>query len=241
MSDVIKYVKNIVLYLDLLGFANQAEDPKNVETIHKLLNVFKSNESDGAAVEITFSSKGGIKKLNPIIHAFSDHIIISRSIEDLPEKISLSECMQMFFQGIAIFASIAIDHGFLFRGGLTINDLYNKGDIIFGPGLNEAYKLESKAAIFPRVILSTNIVNHNEFTLLNEYLILDRDGKYYVDYLDLIFTGIGLEKIEKFKLIAAENINKFQNCGRGEIVEKWEWFKQYLNEKLNKYNIPSLG
>ena len=42
----------------------------------------------------------------------------------------------------------------MFRGGISIGDCFHDGKIIFGPAMNEAYKLESKVAKWPRVVIS---------------------------------------------------------------------------------------
>lgn len=43
--------------------------------------------------------------------------------------------------------------GFWLRGAVTIGLLHHDEDIVFGPALNRAYELESRHAIFPRIIL----------------------------------------------------------------------------------------
>ena len=44
--------------------------------------------------------------------------------------------------------------GILLRGGITVGQLCHKDNIVYGPAMVEAYELESKSAIYPRVIVS---------------------------------------------------------------------------------------
>lgn len=48
--------------------------------------------------------------------------------------------------------------GILFRGAVVIGDLYNDKIIIFGPAMLEAYELESKKAIYPRIIIEEDTI-----------------------------------------------------------------------------------
>ena len=54
---------------------------------------------------------------------------------------------------LAIWQLGAAINGFLFRGGVTVGDLVHEDEAVFGPGLNRAYYLESKIAMYPRIVL----------------------------------------------------------------------------------------
>ena len=72
---------------------------------------------------------------------------------------------------------------------------YSQNEYIFGPALVEAYTLESRAALYPRVILDRNIVeagaafmikdhtSKQELECVESLLERDSDGMYYVDFL----------------------------------------------------------
>lgn len=44
------------------------------------------------------------------------------------------------------------------RGAITIGGLHHDDDIVFGLGVNEAYRLESTVARYPRIILSRSVL-----------------------------------------------------------------------------------
>ncbi|PDZ55088.1 hypothetical protein CON15_23105 [Bacillus cereus] len=46
--------------------------------------------------------------------------------------------------------------GILMRGGLAVGLLCHNDNIVYGPAMVEAYELESKLAIYPRVVVKEN-------------------------------------------------------------------------------------
>jgi hypothetical protein len=48
--------------------------------------------------------------------------------------------------------------GFLSRGGIAKGPAYHRDGKVFGPAILEAYRLENRVAVFPRVILQPEIV-----------------------------------------------------------------------------------
>ena len=43
--------------------------------------------------------------------------------------------------------------GIMIRGGIAIGGVYHDGRMVFGPAMNEAYMLESRRAVYPRVVI----------------------------------------------------------------------------------------
>lgn len=85
--------------------------------------------------------------------------------------------------------------GLLCRGGVTRGPLVHTPKMLFGPGMVDAYSLESKAAVYPRVILNQSIIGtgieahgqhhlrkHEEEGIMS-LLEKDSDGMYYIDYV----------------------------------------------------------
>ena len=52
-----------------------------------------------------------------------------------------------------------ISNDILCRGAVTYGKLIHTKEMIFGPALVQAYETESKAALYPRIILSEDLIN----------------------------------------------------------------------------------
>lgn len=86
--------------------------------------------------------------------------------------------------------------GILVRGGVTVGNIHHDKDIVFGIAVNDAHRLESKIAKFPRIILSRSAVrtasnskslNSQWSGLYESKLQRDQDGVWFLDH----FKGIG--------------------------------------------------
>lgn len=130
------YEKRIVAFLDILGFRTMVDDSK-VDTamrrkIKKAVEMIrKSSESDDEDKKVS---------------TFSDSAVISYRLQ------SRSSLFYLLMDVIHLQLEMGA-LGIMIRGGIAIGDCYHDGQIIFGPAMNEAYRLESKVAKWPRVVL----------------------------------------------------------------------------------------
>ncbi len=76
-----------------------------------------------------------------------------------------------------------VAEGFFVRGGLSVGSLHVSDHVLFGPALVEAYDLESRAAVHPRIVLSRAAAASQRGTAGAEMLLCDDDGQTFVDYL----------------------------------------------------------
>ncbi len=87
------------------------------------------------------------------ITQFSDSLVLSCKAEDGATSILLLEFIAKLMLG-------AFQHGFLLRGGITLGLLsHQEGGPLFGPAFIEAYALESKYALWPRIIVDKTVVD----------------------------------------------------------------------------------
>ena len=126
------------------------------------------------------------------------------------------------------------------RGDIVFGKLVHTEKMIFGPGLIDAYTLESKAANYPRIILDESVLDvaasyhahHHtpelELDSVKSILGRDTDGMYYIDYFasaqselddpELDFPEY-LEKLSKI-------ITKGVNSSKPDIKVKYNWLKK---------------
>ena len=150
--------------------------------------------------------------------------------------------------------STFLAEGFLCRGGIVYGDVYYDltQNIIFGPAVNYAYKLESEIAIYPNIILEDKLaqevlifdqsikIQNPLASLTNGQIILHNDitNRYYLNYLnylcDVSCAELGTESysFERLyeKAIAISNNEIIKNSNIENVVKKHQWQIKYLNE-----------
>lgn len=143
-----------------------------------------------------------------------------------------------------------LSHRVLCRGAVTLGKIIHTNEYIFGPALVEAYTLESRAALYPRVILGRNIVeagaafkaNHHtseqELKYVESLLERDSDGMYYVDYFykaqselndpDYDFPAY----IQSLGEIIRKGLAISSHQSKADLRVKYSWMCQRYNEMV---------
>lgn len=137
-----------------------------------------------------------------------------------------------------------LEQGFIIRGGISLGRLYHKDNIIFGPALIEAYEIEHAQAIFPRIIISNEVI---EKTGTDSYLPIMKDqlGNWVIDpfscmieinyyndkeWREYLNTNFMIEHI--VKLIEHAIINLSENI---KLQNKWKFQAEVCAISLEKY------
>jgi len=145
------YENRVALFIDILGFReivkstldNVGNDDKN--RIEKVYEIFK-------AIRYFLKSENGSSTETRRFTQFSDSIAISFLATER------SEVFHTLFH-VQLLLTELIQMKVLCRGGVSYGKLVHDDKVIFGPALNTAYDAESKAALYPRVILDESIIN----------------------------------------------------------------------------------
>jgi disulfide oxidoreductase YuzD len=154
------------------------------------------------------------------------------------------------------------EKGILIRGSVVINEVFHRNPYIFGPGLNQAYKIENEKAIYPRIVVSEEIfelvksspllkARHHTFSEESEYvqgLVRKyRDKNYFLDYLSVAESEVNEPPNDYIKYLKLHKskiqfgLNKYSK--NQNVLEKYKWLKKYHNNTvaqlrgkvLNKY------
>ncbi len=238
-----EYKNRVVCFLDILGFKNIIEESEkdnlilqNTLEVLKILNAYKadSEQNYGATHE------------SVQVTQFSDSIVISFLIEERDQLIlALFNLQEMIVE--------LINYGFLLRGGISNGNLIHTSDILIGTALYEAYALESSIAIYPRIIISQQLINNYldvnnnndnfgrdfEESHIDNILIKCDDGYYMIDYF---FNIKNIFDNEYYYVVYLKKMYRIISSGckskNNKVNVKFKWMKEkynYIVSQVNKY------
>lgn len=171
-------------FIDILGFKNMVEND-----IDKVIFALRSFEFYGrhfyqqprASERHTYFKENYRIDENdnykPSFTMFSDSIVVSARFDTFFDFQQFLSCLstiqfELFLEGI------------LLRGGVTVGQGVHAGSYLFGKVVNESYMLENKYALYPRILISKEIINQVDMLKneqfndnFNRSIILD--GKKY--------------------------------------------------------------
>lgn len=141
--------------------------------------------------------------------------------------------------------------GILARGGVAHGRIHHDEKIVFGVGVNEAYRLESTVAKFPRIIVSRHVFkNATDYATSNEVanvylarLIRDDDGVWFINYLSdleaFAHQNAPTDELRKSSWYSAGEVIREQlqrqldeMIDRPEVYAKLAWMANYWNRRL---------
>lgn len=152
---------------------------------------------------------------------FSDSIVLSVPFSE--------EIFPQFLSVIATYQYDLFCEGIICRGGIAYGKHFLHESFLFSNGLIEAYRIESEIAKYPRIVVSTDLIEliyKNGEIDKNIPLIKENDGLFFVDFLedrDLVDSSTYLELIL--------NMNKSSNVS---VKEKHRWLTEYFDYKVSK-------
>jgi hypothetical protein len=220
----IKVEECLVAFLDIIKFESYINDfvkTKDTSIIETLVIALKNAEIS-VHKHLELLNKSNIDfKVN--FKQFSDCTSISfvlSSIKEFEENKDFNHELNIALLILRDFQIELLKKNIYIRGGVSLGIHFENENMIFSEGIVNSYKLESKKAVYPRIIIHNNLFksiramfeNHEEevdFLGFNKGLICDWDG--------VIF------------------INPFNNCG---IDEKY--VKARFKEAIKKYEVTPI-
>jgi hypothetical protein len=127
--------------------------------------------------------------------------------------------------------------GHFVRGGWAVGNLFMNRNTVFGAALLDACDLESKEAIYPRVILSDqmrDIVFHQmaqwaENPPHSHHLFVDEKGTLFTNYLsEAIVDGeVRWDELDRHAELVRSRVNEFAT--NDSLLPKYLWLASYHN------------
>ena len=227
------YEERIITFIDLLGFTNTINKSidNNVENIAETQKIHSLLDEVQWYIKYHDLLLDKLKIEGKIINQFSDSIIISYKKETDIFRVLLH---------IYSLCHIALENNFLLRGAITYGKIYHNENKIFGPGFIQAYNMEKKMAIYPRIIIDERIIEKAiksysespdpdaEIRNLLQLAPKDFDGLHYINYFEKMI-GVNNSFDDRKNLL--DNINKIMNemdLNDNSIKSKYLWMKEKL-------------
>lgn len=251
-----KYEDQFVAFVDFLGFSEasaQTSETTRSEVLKLLLSL--SGLRREFEMQSTVQKNGTTRFLKPAISTFSDHIVISYPLQPIyaeyaemgpDEFLPALVIITQFTQLLERIAAEALRIGFLVRGGATIGKLYHAHGVVFGEALIEAFQIESRTSIYPRVVLSSQITRRPKWIEHQPYVAKCSDGLYHFDYfksllLDSASPGdaYGANVRAWFNhvlAVVARNLTELESRGSLNELAKWAWFAREFRGGLESMN-----
>lgn len=246
------YEDRIVAFIDILGFRSMIGETINKDgrdETQKIGDIYDAYKT----IEQIWSDKDILDKSKQVT-IFSDSIVVS---------VRAKHESEIFWTLLEIKHLIMalIWRGILVRGSVVRGKLIHEPEKVFGPALVEAYVLESKAALYPRIILDRDIVlsageakaqqhsSKQEMKYVESLLEKDSDGMYYVDYFfkaqeelddpsyDFPAYITALAEIIRKGLMGSVHPNN------ADIRVKYSWMRERYNQMVDKVKsgLPSIS
>ncbi|MCU1137040.1 hypothetical protein [Stenotrophomonas maltophilia] len=191
-----EFENRLCVFLDFLGFRdhlNRADaDPSHVKRISEAFACFNENLKQGNGI---LDSRQ--------YSQYSDCVTLSCRVDE-PSSVYylLSELLEI---------QIALaGRGFLMRGGVTVGQLVHDEEQLFGPAQVRAFELESREAIYPRILVDEQVIEigrscpaphhdpDDEEGYLRSIVSQDFDGRLFIGYTTYrsIVEVVGVEADE---------------------------------------------
>jgi hypothetical protein len=254
------YEEQFTAFIDFLGFSEVSKETDDTTRL-KILDLLLSLSALRSEFDIQSApNEGGgtSHQIRPAISTFSDHIVISYPLARIAHDVSSSSddrAVALFVLGgfnrlLRSIAAAALRLGFLIRGGATIGKLYHSQGVVFGEAMIEAFEIESRVAVYPRVVVSPRITNRPTWAA-QHYIKLGNDGLHHFDYFTMLipsaaqpgndYTQRTKEFFNDVVSVVNTKLRVLQREGRLKELAKWVWFAHELRRGLEGLQPEHLG
>jgi hypothetical protein len=229
--------ESLVAFFDILGFSDALTSNTDPVDSQETLNKIVAAISDSRAfVRDSFPNADLAQPDHWAIKFFSDNLAFGypfdiRSANAAMTTWFIVRCAQRYQLRMTL-------NGYFLRGALTQGPICLTDEIIFGSALVECYRLESKASIVPRVLITEPLrelllgVPSGTPDQLNadvkSSVCRDVDGWWFLNYLDVCREGARID----WDFIAQHKtsiLNSLSGTTRHEVLPKFGWACRYHN------------
>jgi hypothetical protein len=179
-AKAITYEDRVLAYVDILGWsdfiARSIKDPEVMVSLGEAVRQLASSEERLRVISRSLrDAKEGSERAqaNLEVAVFSDTVVISSLPNAFAVRVLVAQ-LQKFCRDLMMA-------GLFTRGAIVRGPLFHSDNVIFGPALVEAHRLESDVAKYPRVLVSDALMPglatmpSGDLALPREVVEVDRD------------------------------------------------------------------
>ena len=228
--------ESMTAFLDVLGFSHTVLDAAEKGQSQQCLDSLVATLNRArVAVRSAMSQVMPADGARWAVKLFSDNLLFGYPCD---EKESAAEA--------AVFVLGCVQHyqlhmaigGFFVRGAVALGPLCVTDEIIFGTALIEAYQLEAKASIVPRVIVTEKLMSivtrqpegaaRSQAPAAEDLVCRDIDNWWFVNYLQAAVEpgGVNWNLVEQHKSSVLASLSR---SPRHDILPKFGWVSRYHN------------
>jgi hypothetical protein len=234
------YEDRIVAFIDILGFKDKIDKTISGDNIDKIIQAYDIIRN---TCRLNAKNKDE-EKINKALDksrkttVFSDSIVISFLHNQTSEIFNTISDLQLMLVQL-------VQYDFVCRGALISGKMIHTKDFCFGPAFIEAYKTECKAALYPRIILSEDLIKiagkygrhdaDSEMEWVKSLLKQDTDGMYYIDYFESVRDELDDYEFSSYiRNISTFIRNEIQSANNPDVKIKYMWMRDKVNKVIEK-------
>ena len=240
LSEELTYENRIVVFIDILGFSNIVKSTvstKKAESYTKKANKVLANLRSALQFihKHFYELRADYDNSSIQLSQFSDSIVIS--------VLENSEELILIFKHLKLVQTRLLNKfDILIRGGVVKGLLIHTDNLLLGPAMVNAYNLESKCAISPRIVVDPKVkwsydkINKNDAgeTIEKEKILKkDYDGTFYIDYFNYNLDFYSGENEEEYFRTICKKVKENVESSDISIRMKYLWMREKLKRCLN--------
>ena len=215
MGTDIQYREAIVTFIDILGFKDMLSI-FNASEIYDVFQLFHSQYGQNSLSNHEFHGK----TYETEVYFFSDSVVRVKytDYEDMWQNTASDEIISL-----AIMQHELLKRNILVRGGCTKGLIYSNSasNVLFGPALVEAYKMENELSVYPRIVINKMVWQNymSDMTTTSHWIRSDsiaNRGSDFMQVADVKYNTAGWS--EDARLLNLKN----------DISFRGQWYVNYF-------------
>lgn len=230
MKEELKTEEYIVAFIDLLGSS---------KAIH--------NDPDGTLKTVHNAYSKAIQVYNEVfeplsrelkIKIFSDNIIIYTKCNRLGANVA--------FHITSLLAGIIqinfLNSDLLSRGGISKGSFFSDDIMIWGEALVDAYNIESKISIYPRIVVNPKLISELQLfrtnkISINKLIVQDSDYLCFINYLSIANALKKNASLGCLKYLERSEDMKLKHMDDIKAVQKICWHQDFIKKYISALDI----